>query len=293
MLRYSKWIFGCLGVLLLLILLGAGLIYGLGARQLNRTYLLPDENVRVLTDEEAIERGKHLVNDLMGCTDCHGEDLRGQLLYDFPLFGQISASNLTSGAGGVGKAYRDADWERAIRHGIGPNGKPLVYVMSSFYQDLGDEDLAAMLTYLKDLPAVDNELPPTTVGPLGRLYILLDPSLVPATVIDHNQAHPQPPPPGVSAEYGKYLAAACMICHGPDFTGGLSVSAGLNLTPGGDLVNWTEDDFIRTIRTGQTPDGRYLDWDAMPIERISRLTRDELRAIWSFLQTLPAVSKEN
>ncbi len=283
----KKWFFG-LGLLAILALPFA-LAYFLVEGSLNRTYTLPEESLPVDGSPGQVARGEHLVTALLGCTDCHGPDLGGKMLYDDALFGQIAGSNLTGGSGGVGAAYSDLDWERAIRHGLDYQGDPLIFVMASYYARLSDDDVAAMIAYLNQLPPVDRQLPATTIGPLTRFFILTDPALLPAQVIDHDHGPLEAPPPGVTAEYGAYLTTACTICHGPDFSGGLFVGSGLNLTPGGDLGGWTEADFLAALRTGQVPEGWELDEEKMPWKRIRQLSDDELRAIWLHLQSLPAV----
>jgi mono/diheme cytochrome c family protein len=257
--------------------------------RLNQTYTMPDPEISLPGDEGSLARGEHLVRVLAGCTDCHGEDLAGDLLYDDALFGQIVASNLTSGLGGVGADYQVDEWVRAIRHGVGPDNRSLIFVMSSYYNHLSDEDLGAIIAYLRTLQPVDNPLPPTRMGLLSRVFILLDPNLLPAQVIDHWGSRKPPPEPGVTVEYGEYLAVACTICHGPNFSGGLSVGAGLNLTPGGDLASWTLRDFRRALRAGMTPEFVSLDPDIMPWERLGKLTDEEIEAIWLYLQSLPAL----
>jgi cytochrome c553 len=257
--------------------------------RLRRVHQLPDENLDIKMDQVSIARGEHLVEVLMGCTDCHGDSLSGKYLFDDAMFGRIAAINLTPGKGGVGSTNQDADWEHAIRHGVGSDGKPLIYVMSSLYHNVGDEDLADMIAYLKNLPPVDNELPPTTVGLLSRLLVLTDSSLLPAQIIQHDHGEIIVPNPGATIEYGQYLATACKICHGADFTGRLSVGGGLNLTLAGDLSQWTEDDFRRALRTGYTPEGHRLVEDEMPWRRIGNLSDEELQALWLYLQSLPAV----
>jgi mono/diheme cytochrome c family protein len=278
---------------LIFILLAVFILNALSNARLNRVYAIPELGFAIPNDDDAIRRGSHLVRDLAGCTDCHGEDLAGDMLYDDPLFGQIVASNLTAGEGGVGASYRDADWVAAIRHGVGPDRKPLIFVMSSYYNTLSDDDLGAMIAYLKNISPVDNELPDTRVGLLSRGFLLIDPTLLPAEVIDHFRTRPPAPEPEVTVDYGAYLAFACKICHGENFAGGLSVGAGLNLTPGGDLRSWTEADFIRALRTGITPEGDELDPEIMPWRRLRRMTDDELKALWLYLKTLPAVRTQN
>lgn len=288
-----RWIMLVIGLLAGVVVLGIAALIAVSNGRLNRRYTLPDSEIRLPTGEPELARGEHLVRALAGCTDCHGEDLGGDLLYDDPFFGQIVASNLTSGRGGVGAEYAVEDWVGAIRHGVGPEGRPLIFVMSSYYNHLGDEDLAAMIAYLRSLPSVDRELPPTRLGLLSRVFLLLDPDLLPAQVIDHQAPRTPPPEPGVTVEYGEYLAVACTICHGENFAGGLSVGSGLNLTPGGDLADWTLTDFRRALRGGMTPEFTSLDPEIMPFKRLGKLTDEEIEAIWMYLQTLPALQSAN
>ena len=111
---------------------------------------------------------------------------------DDPVFGRLVASNLTAGKGGVGGSYSDTDFVRAIRHGVRPDGTPLVLMPAEYYNKYNDEDLGAIIAYIKSLPPVDNELPETMAGPLARLFVLLEPSLLPAQLIDHDASRPPP-----------------------------------------------------------------------------------------------------
>jgi mono/diheme cytochrome c family protein len=286
--RFSPWAVRL--IVLILVAIGAGLAfaYYLADQRLEETYSVPDSNVVVATDPDSIEHGKHLVQSLAGCQDCHGEDLSGQLFFDDPLSGTIASKNLTSGRGGLGAVYEVDDWVRAIRHGIDRYGKPLIGIPSNIYANISDSDLGAIIGYLKTLPPVDKVHPEDKVGLLTRVFILLDPSILPAQVIDHATTVVEGPEPGISTEYGEYLAIACTICHGEDFSGGAGAGGGLNLTGGGDLANWTESEFMETIRTGITPTGIHLDPTLMPWERVRTLTDDELKAIWLYLNSLPA-----
>jgi len=104
---------------------------------------------------------------------------------------------------------------------------------------------------------------------------------------------------GANVEYGAYLAAAtgCTGCHGADLAGVPHIDpddpASLpapNLTPGGELGRWSEADFIQTIRTGVSPHGHELDPESMPWEAFARLDDEELKGLWMYLQSVPAVS---
>lgn len=226
--------------------------------------------------------------------DCHGQNLAGGPFIDDPAIGRIYAANLTAGNGGIAD-FTDIDWVRAIRHGVGPDNKPLLFMPSQEFYYLSDADLGDLIAYLKSVPPVDGPEPDSSPGPLGRvLFLAGEFPLVPAELIDHDAPRPSAPSPGVTVEYGQYLAVGCTGCHGTGFSGGPIPGVppewppAANLTPSGELATWTEVDFITTMRSGVTPDGRELNSDFMPWPTISRLTDDELKALWLFLQQLPA-----
>ncbi|MGH7742264.1 MAG: c-type cytochrome, partial [Candidatus Eiseniibacteriota bacterium] len=116
--------------------------------------------------------------------------------------------------------------------------------------------------------------------------------LTAASQMDHEAAVPQAPEIGVTAEYGGYLANACKGCHGAALSGGKSGEPGAppapNLTPApdGHLRSWTQAQFIAAIRTGMTPEGKFLS-GYMPWASFGLMTDDELTALWLFLHGLP------
>ena len=254
--------------------------------RLSRVYEVPVESIEIPADQASIERGMHLVDTVLFCKECHGDDLGGRLQFNDPLTGRIAAKNLTSGAGGIGSDTSIKEWVLAIRHGVDEDGTPLIEMPSEAFYSLSDEDLGAIIAYMQSVEPVDNELPELRLGPFYQLSILSSPNLIPAEVIDHFEARPPSPEPGATVAYGRYLATACRICHGPALSGGPGAGAGLNLRAGGDLSEWTEQEFVTALRTGEIPRGDDLDPDLMPWERVGDLTDEELRAIWLYLQTL-------
>jgi mono/diheme cytochrome c family protein len=166
---------------------------------------------------------------------------------------------------------------------------------SATWYYLSDQDLADLIAYLKSLPPVNNEMQPTDLGPLGRVMLTLGqlpPEIVPnVTVIDHSAPRPVAPKPGVTVEYGQYLARACALCHGTNFNGqtireGGNVYVALNLTRGGEVGYWSEEQFITTLHTGVAPSGHHLK-EFMPWKYFGQMTDDELKAVWLYLQSLP------
>jgi mono/diheme cytochrome c family protein len=284
-----RWVAVVLGVLLGLALLSLAAVYYITEERIHRVYPLPQEYLVVASDPETIKRGEHLVITMGLCSECHGPDLAGAVWDDGPLVGLLGIPNLTPGEGGIGRDYSDSDWVNAIRHGLGRDGKSLLFMQSNFYTPISGEDLTAMIAYLKTIPPVDKAIPQTRLGLMARWILLQDPTLLPAAVIDHSEPPPEKPEAGVTLEYGRYLANVCAVCHGENLAGGVQLGIGSNLTTGGELGNWTEAEFIQTLRTGFKPDGTKLDPMMMPYPLIGQMTDEELRAIWLYLNSLPPV----
>ncbi len=176
LLKVLKWVGIVLGGLVGLVVVAFLIVVFMSAGRLNKSYDIQLATIAVPTgNEEAVERGRHLTVVTGICTECHGENFQGDIIADDALCCRVVASNLTAGKGGIGGSYSDSDFVRAIRHGVGPDGKPLLIMPSNFFNNYNDDDLGAIIAYLKSLPPVDSELPTTTVGPLGRLFVLLDP----------------------------------------------------------------------------------------------------------------------
>lgn len=289
--RIFKWIGIVLGAIVAILVIAGVILYILGTLKINQTYQVQVPAFSAPTDSGSIARGKHIVEAIGACQDCHGENLGGQILGD-DVFLRFAPSNLTSGQGGIGGTYTDLDYVRAIRHGIRSNGRGLIIMPAEAYYYYSDTDLGALIAYLKTLPPVDNQLPATTVGPVGHLFAglgQLPPEFIPASVIDHTGQRPSSPSPSVTVAYGEYLGHSCAACHGPDLAGRPADDPDSipvpNLTR--SEATRTEADFIRTIRTGTTPAGQALDPDEMPWRRFAKMTDDELRAIYLYVKAQP------
>jgi len=285
-----------LGVLVL-VAVAAGLLYVLTERRITRRYDIPPEPIAIPTDAASIERGRYLVEAITKCTECHGPGLGGSIFVDDPALGRLVASNLTSGQGGIGATYADTDWVRAIRHGVGPGGRALLFMPSEEYHALSDADLGALIAYVKSQPPQDSDLPGNSVGPLGRyLFISGSLPLLPAEMIDHDAPRANPPPRGATKEYGQYLATSggCVGCHGPGYSGGPIPGAppdwppARNITPdeATGIGTWTIADFEIALRAGKRPDGTMLS-EAMPWKATAKMSGEDLEALWLFLRSVP------
>jgi mono/diheme cytochrome c family protein len=292
--KVLKWIGILLGGLIGLLLLAAVFVTISSSSRLNKIYDIPPDDVTVHNNDETLARGQHLFE--IGCADCHGTDLSGGTIIDEPPVASIFASNLTAGDGGIGQNYTDEDWVRAIRHGVTPDGTPLLVMPSQVYYYYSDEDIVAIVAYAKSVLPVDNKIPEKRLGPVGRALFTAGMLPAPAAeLVDHTGPRPVAPEPGVTVAYGEYIAGrGCTDCHGANYAGGVvpgsppDTPPAPNLTPAGNLAGWSEDDFITTIRSGFTPEGRQLDSEEMPWPTYGKMTDGELQAVWLFLQTLPA-----
>lgn len=283
-------------VLIALIAVAGTVVYFKSNGRMTRLYAIKPETVAVSSDPEIIARGRHLATS-RGCIDCHGTDFGGAKVVDDPAMGKLHGSNLTSGRGGVVQGFTPTDWARAIRNGVGRDGRGLFLMPSTDYAEFTTDDMAALISFLQTLPAVDRETVPVALGPVARVLMVAGKIKLSAEVINHEQLEPAVVTPGVSVAYGRYLAAGCTGCHGNNFSGG-KIDIGppdwpqaANLTPHatGQLRSWSEADFVKSIREARRPDGTEVN-PVMP-RTFANLNDTELKALWAYLQTLPAVEK--
>lgn len=291
--KFFKWlgiILGSLLGLILLVLLG---LYINANVRLSKAYTVQAETITIPTDSASIERGRQWVES-GACKYCHGEDLAGTAFLDDPMLGKIPARNLTPGIGGVGNTFTDADWVRAIRYGVNPEGHSLIIMPSSDFYYFGDSDLGDIIAYLKSLPPVDKEWPGPEFTPLGKILASAGAlgKVIEAENINYDAAHPSAPTEGVTPEYGAYLTEVntCRMCHGEDLAGvetppNPAAPPVPGLVAGSEVASWSEADFIQTIRTGITPNNRPLT-EFMPWKEFKNMTDDQLKAIWLYLVSL-------
>lgn len=290
-LRYAAW---TLGGLVAVLSLAVATLYAYTDHHINRKWAVPAHALAIPTDSLSIARGRHVATAISRCSGCHQRDFGGQVFIDIPPVAFLYAANLTRGRGGVGGQLTDLDWERAIRHGVKPDGSVLLLMPSQEFLMLSDQDAAALIAYLKTLPAVDREPMRNRVGPVGRaLYAKGDVALIPVERIDQGAAHPPAVPVGATVEYGRYLVdvGGCRGCHGPGLSGGHIPGAppdwkpAANITPTG-IGYYKEEDFFRALREGKRPGGLSID-PPMPYAYTRDLTDEEIRALWLYLKTVP------
>jgi mono/diheme cytochrome c family protein len=282
------------GVLVLVVALGGAGVYAMTESRRTTTYTVPTETpLAAAADSAALARGERIATVLTGCNDCHRPDFGGGVVIDDPAVGTVHAANLTTGKGGVLAKYDDATLERAIRHGIGHDGRNLMVMPSKEYQHLADDDVAALIAYIRKQAPVDREHPPVRIGPVIRVMWAAG-KVYPAdaAVIRHDEKHLATAPRGNSEEVGRYLAAnGCSGCHGTGYSGGPIPGAppdwkpAANLTPTG-IGRYSLADFTRILREGKRPDGTAVD-TLMKVSTTKKLSDEEIESLYRFLRTLP------
>lgn len=300
-LRVLKWT----GIILLVLIIGLTITVLL--RQ-NITYDRPFPNVKASSDSAVIARGKHLVMGVAHCADCHAKpgadsvfaaggqvDLTGGFVFDLPV-GKIYTANITPDpTTGIGR-LTDAEIARALRYGVHKDGTVVFNFMP--FQNMSDEDMTAVISYLRAQPAVKSEVPPTDLNFIGKAVkaFLIKP-------VGPQGEVPVSVKPDSTIAYGSYLVnnmGNCTGCHtkrnlagdweGELLAGGVMEHDGKtfyppNLTPdpSGRLEGWTEQHFINRFRQGRLVPGSPMPWPSY-----GRMSDLELKAIYRYLKSVKA-----
>jgi len=299
--RLLRWMGLTIASLIVLIAALLVVIYIAANHRISRHFEAQAVSVVVPTGSQAVAEG-HRLFLARGCVDCHGQNLAGQVFVDDPAIGTYSGANLTTGKGGIGGKFNDGDYARAIRDGIAPDGRALIFMPSTDFHGMSDADVGYLIAYIRSVPPVDRFPPQHVVGPLARVLYLTGnmPILVSADLIDHGAKRLDAPKVGPTEAYGRYLAEGCTGCHGMGLSGGPiqggqpSWPPARNLTSNPDtgLGKWTYEDFDKAMRHGITPSGTQLR-PPMPWTNFSNMTDTEVKALWAYLHTLPPKPEGN
>jgi mono/diheme cytochrome c family protein len=248
-----------------------------------RLYAPPATPLAIPTDPASLARGRYLAEAVAVCTICHGENLAGKLAFEDDFLGRGYTANLTAGEGGIGGRYTDADWVRALRFGVKPDGHGILFMPSDYYNALTDADLAALIAHLKSLPKVDNTKTALELSLPARLFIdlgIAGPVLRAATIDMNARPWTKPTNP---ADYLITLGG-CTFCHGPDLRGGQGPEPN---APGGPNLRarpWSLETFTAALRGGQSPDGHRINPKYMPWLGYAHMTDEDVALIWNRLK---------
>src|ERR1700730_2228139 len=262
---------------------------------------------------QRLERGRYLFAASTGCTGCHslhdwnthggpivvGGEAFGHVTSFNNLPGRIVASNITPDPETGAANWTDDQLARAIREGIGHDGRALFPMMP--YENLrhmSDEDLASLVVYIRSLPAVRQELPATEIIFPVKYLIRAVPQPVTEPVSSPDRTDP--------VKWGHYLVtiSSCGECHTPrirgalvpglEYGGGLRLegpwggAAAANITPDATGIGYYDEAlFVQAMRTGFVK-AKKLN-SIMPFVEFKDLTDEDLKAMFAYLRTLKPV----
>lgn len=280
--------------------------------------------LKVEITPELIERGAYLANSVAVCMDCHstrdwtqfsGPMIpstlgKGGELFDqrFGFPGSFTSKNITPA--GIGH-WTDGELYRLITTGVTKDGTAIFPVMPyKRYGKMADEDIHAIIAYLRSVAPIENEVPESVAD--FPMSIILN------TIPEPGSPQPLPDKSDVLA-YGQYLtnAAACGECHTPQDKGapimdlhfaggfdfklpGFGLVKSANITPDVEtgIGTWSEDFFVKKFKS--YTDSTYVSatvgpnqmQSVMPWVMYGSMTEEDLRAIYAYLKTLPAISNK-
>lgn len=278
------------GVVILAVSLYYVKVYVSTEKRLHKKYEVQVQSLDINKDSASLALGARLVKT-KGCTDCHSADLGGKIFVNDPALGVLSAANLTKGKGGRPADYSEKDFVKALKHGLRRDDTPLIFMPAHEYTLLSEHDMSAIIAYCSSLPNVDRELPEANLGPLAKVLADIGKlPLLPAEMIDHTRKLVKDVKAEISVEYGKYLATSCQGCHKETMKGGEPIAPGYpvvaDISSTGHPGKWTDEQFINTLRTGITPEGKVLKPEEMPWTMAKEFTDVELKALHLYLNTL-------
>jgi mono/diheme cytochrome c family protein len=271
---------------------------------------------------ERLERGRYLAVHVLSCFDCHTRRDWGRwggpnvgpmgagghcFTRDDGFPGTICSPNITPDpATGLG-AWTDGEILRAIREGVDRDGKALYPRMPYLeYRYLSDQDAAAVVAYLRSIPAVDNAMPATRIAFPASYFIQRLPRPVEGPVTS--------PDPRDRVAYGRYLAevSGCKSCHTPvnrrqepiaelafsgghEFEGPFGRVRASNLTPHETgMGSRTREEFVGIFKAFSDPETVAVAVDprqntVMPWFALAGMTEADLGAIYDYLRTVAPV----
>ena len=308
--KILKWT----GIILLLSIITLSIV--IASRQ-NLKFDAPYPAITSSKDSAVLAKGKYLVFSSAHCADCHsaaGTDsmvnagmevpLSGGRIFVLPI-GTIHVPNITSDVQtGIGH-LKDEEIARSLRNGVGYDGRAIVDFMP--FHNTSDEDLTAIISYIRTLQPVQNSVPKNEFNLLGKFVkaFFIKP-------VGPDGAVEKTVKPDSTAAYGKYMAhsvANCRGCHtdrdlktgafiGEPFAGGFEMESPVdpkyifhtpNISPDkktGHIKDWDEATFISRFRKG-----KIIKQSPMPWGPFSRMSDLELKAIYRYLQTVTPVEK--
>lgn len=309
-------------LLIVLLLLVVGVLSAAAYLRFALPDVGPAKTLKAPTDAASVARGEYLANHVMVCKDCHstrdwspfsaplatGPPGAGGEYFgpEFGFPGKFYSSNLTPANLGN---WTDGEIFRAITCGVSKDGSALFPIMPyAYYGQLDPKDVLDIIAYIRTLPAVPDNLPPSE--PDFPMSLILN-------TIPKDASPGKRPAPSDTLAYDAYLvkAAACIECHAPaekgqiiqerafhggrefHLPGGVLYSANLTPDKATGIGNWSREDFLTHFKNYRDPaappivpkDGYNT---IMPWTMYAHMTDADLAAIYTYLRNLPPATNK-
>lgn len=229
-------------------------IYAISSAKLSSTFEVSAASLELTVDHDdpgLLAEGERLAS-LTGCDGCHGETMAGRVFIDIPNVVRLVAPNITTFA----NRGSDEDLVRLIRFGVKPDGTSVLGMPSMNFQHLTDDDLAAIIAFLRSQPVQPDGTDQTSsFRALARFGLAIGQFQLPAAEIADGMQRRPAPDRNDPMQLGAYLATlACAECHGHDLSGQPDRSI-----PSLAIVRaYGRDDFDTLMDTGIALGGREL-----------------------------------
>jgi mono/diheme cytochrome c family protein len=312
-----RWTRGLLAAIVVVLLLALSAAAAIELRW-RRTFDAPYPEIAARDEPAVVARGEYLVFGPATCAYCHvpreqwtelergaRPPLSGNHVFRLP-FGEFYSPTLTPDAEtGIGRRS-DGELARILRYGVRADGRAAFPFMT--FHEMTDEDLVAVLSFLRTRPAVRMPVPEHSLTLLGKALMAF--AIEPVAPVRPPARHSPRAPSVARGEYLANVVSSCAECHtnrssrdgsrvGPKFAGGqrLDVAADPtrvfvppNLTPEprtSPIGRWTEDEFVARFQQGSGIEGTPMPWGAF-----ARMVPDDLRSVYRYLRTLPPVEHD-
>lgn len=264
----------------------------------------PPDPVADPPSHQYVEKGRRLAKGLAACGFCHSADGEpqsllsgGRLMRDG--YGDFEVPNISPAANAL-KDWSTLDIINLMRSGIRPDGDRISGELHSGFEWMSDADLLAIISYLKSIPPVKNDFESRTIGMLARNTIgfFEGESRVSGYVPEIDKAD--------QLAYGQYIAnhlARCGVCHDTPATvfesvvplgGGrmiriadeAKVAPNISQARNSGIGNWSEEQIVSFLQSGETPSGKSVDQDFCPVGFYANALPEDLVSLAKYLKSI-------